>query len=166
MSEKFTVVYGWVPESPPGSTADVEIAGMLEQTRLPRIGQIITWVLPQPDTVGQDPPLVIAKGTVTEVAQAESGSHIVYLRREHTVGMSYQDLCMCIHAEVVGFHPDLGCVEGRLIGLFPKCELAGIADPQMADLVQQDDEPPVIWVDWATVWTVQGLEAMARRGRA
>jgi hypothetical protein len=80
------------------------------------------------------------------------------------IRLSYEELCMCVSAQVVGFHPKFGCIEGQLVGLLPRSELAGIADPLLAPLFASEDrdEEPVVWVDWATVWTVEGLELMTK----
>jgi len=160
--------YFWVPpQSPnrPSQEPEPALATVTERcARLPRINQVISWVLPSPQTAGYEPPAVIAYGNVVavgEVEEAGAGVYTALLERCYNA-MSYDELCFCVGAQVVGFHPDFGCVEGELIGLLPQCQLAGIADP-LLEPDDEDDDRPVIWVDWMTVWTVQGLEIMAEQ---
>jgi len=164
---EFIVSYWWQPPTPPtspGPKPEPELAFQAKHIRLPRVGQVVTWILPSPRTVGQEPPLVIARGEVTHISEIDKtpGSTWAVLLARAYQGLSYEELCACIHAEVVGFHPDFGPIEGRLVGLLPSCELAGIADPMGGLLIEPDEEDeedePVVWVDWSTIWTVAGLD--------
>ena len=166
---KLVVSYWWQPPTSPmlgGTELEPELAFQAEHARLPRVGQVITWLLPSPRTVGQTPPPVIAKGEVTAVKEVEETpipSYVVMLERCEA-GLSYDELCACIHTQVVGFHPEFGPVEGQLIGLLPRNELAGVADPfghLFIDSDEGDEDEPVIWVDWSTIWTFEGLEQYA-----
>lgn len=170
-SHKFVASYWWQPPTSPmmvGSEPEPELAFQAEYARLPRVGQVVTWLLPSPRAVGQTPPPVIAKGEVTAVKAVEETpipSYVVMLERGEA-GLSYEELCACIHTQVVGFHPEFGPIEGRLIGLLPRHELAGVADPFGPLFIElddddEDDDEPVIWVDWSTIWTVEGLEQYA-----
>ena len=162
----YKISYWWAPPVPEHQEPEAELALMLEQQRLPRIGQAITWLLPMPAVVGQEPPSIIALGEVLKIEKVaeEPDTYAVLLGRCHN-GLSYEELCACINAQVAGFHPEFGCVEGRLVGLMPRFELAGIADPLLGSLLggADDDDEPVVWVNWATVWTVEGLELMAQQ---
>jgi len=159
MGQEYIVTYWWTPPVPPGYQTKEEAAFQLRQLRLPCVGQVVTWELPHPMTVGQTAPSIIALGRVTAVTavKQQPGLYVVHLER-CLGGLDYEELCACVHVPCVGFHPDFGCVEGRLVGLDPHSDLAGIADPLFTPYLQEDDAPEdepeeaVIWVDWATVW--------------
>lgn len=159
MSQEYIVTYWWTPPVAYGRKAEPVAAFQLRQLRLPRVGQVVTWELSSPMTAGQTPPTIMAYGRITAVVAVEQqpGLYVVRLAR-CLGGLDYDELCACVHVPCVGFHPDFGCVEGLLVGLDPRSDLAGIADPLFTPFLQEDaaseDEPEeaVIWVDWATVW--------------
>jgi hypothetical protein len=155
-----SVSYWWLPPTPyREESSEVKLAENIEQVRMPRIGQTMTWIMPRPRTVGYEPPIVVGYGRVTHIERVEPRQYGAYVERENAVGLGYDELCALINVSVVGFHPDLGCVEGALIGLLPESELAGVADPAQASRIRasadddtgDEDDEPVVWVDWATI---------------
>ena len=84
-----------------GTEPEPELAFQAEYARLPRVGQVVTWLLSSPRTVGQTPPPVIAKGEVTAIKAVEETpipSYVVMLERGEA-GLSYEELRACIHTQ-------------------------------------------------------------------
>lgn len=128
---------------------------------VPQEGEDVALELPIPATSGQTPPAVVVRGQVVEVNRVGEAAHVV-LRRIGQTGLPYDVLCALINVRVSGYHPVFGRVAGKLVGLLPSSELAGIADNSLKAAVaviaaNQGEEPDpeedcVIWVDWSTVW--------------
>lgn len=159
---------GWMPNQP-----------FLEQRlfAIPKVGEFISVELPQyeqTETAVFRQPTVIAHGEVLRV-RSEGQVQGVILKRQGRVGLSWAELCICIGVPMVGFHPDVGRVEGELIGLLPRAELAQLKVVELTALrdavlkqhnltLDEDDDPaPLVWVAWSSLWTKQGLDLMRER---
>jgi hypothetical protein len=159
--KRVKISYWWQLPVPAdeNSSQNWVLACSLNQMRLPRFGQIITWRLAPLPRAGQDSLVVIARGIVSEVSEIKDGEYFAVLERnckEYQMDpLTYEELHNCLSVAVTGFHPTIGCLEGPLVRLLPECDLAGIADPLVRP---QGKGEPVVWVDWSTICKVTDLE--------
>jgi hypothetical protein len=156
------VSFWWQPPevSNGNSSQNWVLACSLNQRRLPRFGQVITWRLGTSQLAGHEAVIVMGRGIVAEVTEINPGEYLAVLERncrEYDMDpLPYDELRDCLNTAVMGFHPILGCVEGSLVRLLPECDLAGIADP----LINQGDKgESLVWVDWSTICKVDDLVA-------
>lgn len=146
----------------------------------PQVLETVTLWLPiytqaEPVVFPQIPVQVTGQVPRVETNQAAGDTiYAVYLKRIGRTGLRWDELGACIGAPMVGFHPDLGRIEGTLFGLLPPAELAGMHVPSLRPIYERVmrqagaademvDGPPVVWVAWSSIWTAEGLEHMRQR---
>lgn len=200
MSEAKIVIAGffWTapdkpPYPPPMETDDNRPFLVKPLLSVPQPGEIISFELPHPkqaEPIIYEMPAVVVHGKVVSVTPVKSKklkeeAYTVRLERTARTGLVWDELGACIGAEMVGFHPDIGRVEGKLIGLLPEAELALVRVPALLEHyteavreagheVDEDDingddlsggseRGPVVFLAWSSLWTAEGLRLMRSR---
>lgn len=180
--ELFRVSYFWTePDRPPirlpHGWKDGEPFLETEVLQIPRPGDALSILLPGPATVGFAPGISQVYGRVAKTEKLAGRHHRVLLERQGRVGLEWDALFGFIGARAVGYHDDIGRVEGELIGLLPGVELAGLRVPELLPILEAilqsqidegvedqemldslDEDDVVIWVSWSSLLPVSVID--------